>query len=131
MVKMWKNNSGIKEILKFIVGGGSAVITDAFLYALLKNALNISVAKAFSYIAGAAVGFIINKFWTFKSKRFKILEILKYIVLYICSACVNTIINTMVLHIVLNTVVAFLCATGASTVINFLGQKFIVFNKHD
>lgn len=122
-----RTRAGLKEILKFLVGGGSAVFVDFILYMLLKAYIGISVAKTISYISGAAVGFAINKFWTFESKTFRICEIYRYIVLYICSACVNILINKMVLAYIPAAFFAFLCATGTSTVLNFLGQKFFVF----
>lgn len=119
----------IKEILKFLVGGGSAVIVDGLLYMFLKQYMNLSGAKAISYVTGAVVGFIINKLWTFESKKFKVMEVYKYIILYVCSAFVNTVINRLILYMLSSTVFAFLCATGSSTVINFLGQKFFVFKR--
>lgn len=131
MIKWTKSKFQINEILKFLVGGGSAVIVDAVLYAILKMYIDFSAAKAISYIAGAAVGFVINKLWTFESKNFKIAEILKYIILYICSALANTGVNKFVLWLLPSTIFAFLCATGTSTIINFLGQKFFVFRKED
>lgn len=129
MVEWIKCKFEIKEILKFLVGGGSAVVVDALFYAILKAYIDFSVAKAISYILGAFVGFIINKLWTFESKKFKVAEIYKYIILYACSALVNTGVNKFVIWIIPSTVFAFLCATGTSTVMNFLGQKFLVFRK--
>ena len=131
MVEWIKSKFEIKEILKFLVGGGSAVVVDALFYAILKAYIDFSVAKAISYILGAFVGFIINKLWTFESKKFKVAEIYKYIILYSCSALVNTVVNKFVIWIIPSTVFAFLCATGTSTVMNFLGQKFLVFRKDE
>lgn len=131
MIKWMKSKFQMKEILKFLVGGGSAVIVDAALYAILKSYIDFSVAKAISYIVGAVVGFIINKIWTFESKYFKISEILKYVILYGCSALANTGVNKFVFWLLSSTIFAFLCATGTSTIINFLGQKFFVFRKED
>ena len=131
MVEWIKCKFEIKEILKFLVGGGSAVVVDALFYAILKAYIDFSVAKAISYILGAFVGFIINKLWTFESKKFKVAEIYKYIILYACSALVNTGVNKFVIWIIPSTVFAFLCATGTSTVMNFLGQKLLVFRKDE
>ncbi len=127
---MKKTDFNIKEILKFLVGGGSAVLTDFTVYHILLYAgAELSFSKAVSYVAGAAVGFIINKLWTFESKRFSIAEILKFVALYAFSAVVNTLVNYGVLEIIGINLLAFLCATGTSTIINFLGQKFFVFRK--
>ena len=131
MVEWIKSKFEIKETLKFLVGGGSAVVVDALFYAILKAYIDFSVAKAISYVLGAFVGFIINKLWTFESKKFKVAEIYKYIILYACSALVNTGVNKFVIWIIPSTVFAFLCATGTSTVMNFLGQKFLVFRKDE
>jgi len=119
----------LREILRFLVGGGSAVVVDAVIYALLKQAIGVSTAKAVSYIAGATVGFFINKLWTFKSKKFKLSEVYKYVILYACSAFANTIVNKLVLFSIKSSVFAFLCATGTSTLMNFFGQKFLVFKR--
>ena len=119
-----------KEILRFLVGGGSAVMTDFLSYRLLMTVgLPIAPSKAISYVLGAAVGFLINKLWTFRSRAFSIPEIIRYIVLYAVSALVNTLINQQVLRLFGITLLAFLAATGVSSVLNFLGQKFFVFRK--
>lgn len=129
MIEKIKGKFEIEEILKFLVGGGSAVIIDAIMYMILKQQIDLSIAKALSYISGAAVGFIINKLWTFGSKQSWGSEVIKYISLYAFSAVANTLVNRGVLYLTQGTLLAFLCATGLSTIINFLGQKFIVFKK--
>lgn len=119
----------IKEILKFLVGGGSAVVVDFVVYSLLKQPMGLLYSKIISYIAGAIIGFIINKIWTFESKQFHMTEIVRYVMLYAFSALMNTLVNRIVLFIFTHVFFAFLCATGTSTIINFLGQKFFVFQK--
>lgn len=121
-----------KELLRFLVGGGSAVIVDYICYTLfLYLGWNMAIAKAASYVCGALCGFIINKFWTFESKRFRKDEVVKYIILYAVSAGVNALTNKIVFFIIEIKIIAFLCATGVSTVMNFLGQKFFVFTKKE
>ena len=117
-----------KELLRFLIGGGSATLVDFMLYRLLVWAgLGLSPSKAVSYITGAAVGFLINKFWTFERKTLSGTEVLRYILLYAGSACANTLVNKLVIEITGLYFLAYLFATGVSTVINFLGQKFFVF----
>lgn len=89
----------------------------------------VTPSKAVSYVLGAAVGFIINKLWTFESRTFLTMEIVKYIILYAFSAMVNALINRTVLDWLDISIIAFLAATGTSTIINYLGQKFFVFSK--
>jgi len=127
--ELFKGKFELKEILKFLVGGGCAVFIDAAVYAALGARIGLSAAKAVSYTAGAAAGFVVNKLWTFGSRQFRVSEIVRYIMLYACSACANTLANRLVLTVIPEPVFAFLCATGVSTVMNFLGQKFVVFKK--
>ncbi len=128
-MKEFLKKLSLNELLKFCVGGGSAVVVDFIVYMLLKKHIDLSISKAISFVAGAIVGFIINKLWTFESKQFKSGEVIKYIILYACSATANTLVNKGVLAIVDWAIFAFLCATGTSTIMNFLGQKFFVFKK--
>lgn len=120
-----------KELLRFLVGGSSAVLVDFATYRMLVHfGMDMSVSKAISYIAGAMVGFVINKFWTFECKQLSVIEILRYILLYACSALANTAVNAIVMWVTSITVFSFLCATGVSTIMNFLGQKFYVFKSN-
>ena len=119
-----------KETMKFIVGGASAVLTDfTTYYLMLYLGVYVAYAKCISYILGAIVGFVINKIWTFESKKFKFEEVWKYVILYLVSALTNTLVNQFVLYLIGIKLIAFLVATGFSTIMNFLGQKFIVFKK--
>ena len=122
------NSINKQEILKFLVGGGTAVIVDFFTYKIfMMLGLERTIAKTLSFICGSIVGFIINKYWTFKSPKFQIKEILKYTVLYILTAFINSQVNKYTLLLFGNEMFAFLCATGVSTILNFLGQKFLIF----
>lgn len=120
----------IKEVLRFLVGGGTAVIVDFCIYRLLLLfSWNMDIAKMISFICGAGVGFIINKFWTFERKQFVIKEVLKYVALYTCTGVINAIVNRCTLSIINIQLIGFLVATGVSTVLNFLGQKYVVFER--
>ena len=117
-----------KEIFKFLVGGGTAVIIDFLVYKILMiMGIERTIAKTISFICGSIVGFIINKYWTFKSPKFQIKEILKYTILYIITAFINSQVNKYTLLLFGSEFFAFLCATGVSTILNFLGQKFLIF----
>lgn len=123
-----KNSIKTKELLRFFVGGGTGVITDYIIYKiLLSMSIDISISKTVSFICGSIVGFIINKLWTFESKSFVKSEIYKYVILYSITAIINSLINNLAIYIIGIQFIAFLCATGTSTVLNFLGQKFFVF----
>lgn len=127
---MKKNKIRKKEIIRFLFGGGSAVIVDYLAYQwFMSMGLDRNIAKAISFVCGAIVGFVINKFWTFESRSFSKGEIIRYVILYACTACINALVNKIVLTLVSIEMLGFLCATAVSTILNFMGQKYFVFRK--
>ena len=126
---MGVNHIKKRELLRFLVGGGSGVCVDLSYKALMMAGLGRSISKGSSFILGSIVGFIINKYWTFESKRCFKGEVLRYIILYSGTAVINTAVNKTVMMIVPAELLGFLCATGVSTILNFLGQKYFVFRK--
>lgn len=117
-----------KELQRFLVVGFSAVGTDALVYFILINFLNTEVSKMLSFVSGSFLAFLLNKIWTFENSSSVKPQIIKFAVLYISTLVINNYTNSMVLELFNNTLFAFLVATGVSTVLNFLGQKFWVFN---
>lgn len=132
-----KLNSG--ELKRFLVSGGSAVACDTIVYAVLFGlSVPPSIAKAISFIAGTVLAFFLNKFWTFKKPKRSHVEVVKFICLYASTLGANILVNRIVLDHAVAVVpalepfkvqFAFLSATGTSTVLNYLGQKFWVFKK--
>lgn len=116
-----------KELQRFLVVGFSAVGTDALVYFILINFLNTEISKMLSFVSGSFLAFLLNKIWTFENSSSVKPQIIKFAVLYISTLVINNYTNSMVLELFNNTLFAFLVATGVSTVLNFLGQKFWVF----
>ncbi len=117
-----------REMTMFILAGFSAVATDMSAYYLLFNFLGHSSAKAISFISGSVVAYVLNKYLTFEQKRKSYSEVLKFGMLYTTTLGVNVAVNKLSLTFLPGWVFnAFLLATSASTVLNFLGQKFWVF----
>jgi putative flippase GtrA len=116
-----------KELKRFIVAGVSAVATDLGAYYLLLNFFNVNLAKGISFVCGATVAFIINKYWTFEKKEKSIHELIKFAFLYLGTLGMNILTNHIVLDISNIVLLGFLTATGVSTVLNFVGQKWWVF----
>jgi putative flippase GtrA len=118
------------EIPRFLVAGSSAVLVDTVVYFALVSTVtfNFNVAKAISFISGAIVAFFLNKFWTFKQKRRSWTEVFRFALLYLATLVVNVLVNALVLKVAPTGItLAFLAATGTSTILNFCGQKWQVF----
>lgn len=119
-----------REVPRFLVAGGLAVLTDLAVYYLLILALPYYLSKGISFITGAVVAFVINKLWTFNKKEKSFAEIVKFVLLYLATLGANVLVNQLVLFIFPTFVfLGFLCATGTSTVLNFIGQKWWVFKQ--
>ena len=124
-----------KQIRRFIVIGVASVLTDFAVYTLLTRlGLITSASKGISYVSGMVVGFVGNKLWTFESARHSAAEPVTYIVLYTTTLGVNVLVNSGVLALSSGWLpqrwawgLAFLVATGVTTVLNFVGMKWITF----
>lgn len=122
------------EFLRFIVVGVGAVTVDFCVYFALVHlapAVPISVSKALSFIAGAALAFVLNRGFVFRSHaRSASRQVLPFALLYLVSLGLNNSVNAALLSSLgASKPVAWFFATGASTVSNFLGMKLIVFRK--
>lgn len=134
-------NKTKNELMKFIISGCCAVATDMLGYYLLSLFLPLSASKAASFLAGTAVAYFMNKYYTFVRKEKSLKEVRNFIFLYMFSLAANVLVNKISLLLcpvifanvpMMNNfktikLFSFFAATGTSTVINFIGQKFWVF----
>lgn len=120
-----------REMLCFLIAGSISVVVDYVCYQGFMEIFSFerSIAKGISFFCGAAAGFVLNKVWTFQSAKSVRRELPKYISLYLCTAWINARVNQEIVRNLNNEIFGFLVATGVSTVLNFLGQKFFVFAK--
>ena len=114
-----------KQIIRFSFAGVSAVGVD-----FLSYYISYDLAKTISFILGAVVAYLINKFWTFEKYDFSYQEIIMFATLYMISLGANVLVNKLVLQLTDNIIlIAFLCATATSASMNFIGQKWWVFKR--
>ncbi len=126
-----------KQACRFLVVGGSSVAVDLVCYCVLLNFSDRTFAKGLAYLAGVLVGFVGNKKWTFESRERSLTEPMLYVAVYTTTLLVNVVINSSVastlasqqLSAVTVQICAFIAATGVTTVMNFLGLKFIAFRQ--
>jgi len=118
-----------RELNKFLFAGLAAVGTDLLVYYLLLNLLSTEMSKGISFIIGSVVAFVINKYWTFEKPEKSYKEMIRFGVLYLTTLGLNVMTNKIVLDYTDIVLVSFIVATGISTILNFVGQKWWVFNK--
>jgi hypothetical protein len=147
----------VKQITKFFIIGVSAVLVDFVIYYLLSDllGLNLDLSKAIGFMVGTVYTYYLNKLWTWKyTEKSNKGMLLKFGMVYAVSFIFNILINKYGLKLIpefdinltivtfkdaladkVNTIfsikghkfLAFFFATVFSAVINFLGQKFLVF----
>lgn len=119
-----------KELKRFLVAGCLAVGTDLLTYYVYLRVMSHSPAKALSFLTGTIVAYIVNKYWTFEQMERSSSEVARFGVLYTATLGANVAVNKLCLLFISGQVfLAFLCATGTSTVLNFIGQKWWVFRR--
>ena len=117
------------QLTRFILTGFSGLFTDMFVYRLLV-ALHVHVtpAKALGCVSGTVLVYFINRAWTFSGQPSSWSQMVRFSLLYGTSLFINTGLNTLGLHLLPHPwQVSFVFAAGVTTVINFLGSKFLVF----
>ncbi len=146
----------VKQITKFFIIGVSAVLVDFVIYYLLSDLMgqNLDLSKGMGFLVGTVYTYYLNKLWTWKyTERSNKGMLLKFGMVYAVSFVFNILINKYGLKLIpefdinlnlafkdtvgenIKTIFsvkghkffAFFFATVVSAVINFLGQKFLVF----
>jgi polyisoprenyl-phosphate glycosyltransferase len=118
-------------IPRFVLVGGTSVVIDAVVYALVGTLVpSVVLAKTAGYLAGAAFGYVANWRFTFGTRRSRYSEVL-FVLLYAASLGLNILVNSVVLALLHGgpaaAIIAFLCATGVSTIWNYIGLSTFVF----
>lgn len=117
-----------RQLLRFLVVGCTAVVIDLIVYTLLITVIPIPVAKTLSFLAGTVFAYFTNKLWTFDKPGRNHVEMFSFFLLYGTTLLVNVGVNQLTLYLFPGALgFAFLAATGTSTILNFIGQKWWVF----
>lgn len=124
-----ENKNLRQQLVKFVITGFCGLFTDVAFYRLMvKVGLHVTPAKAIGCICGTIVVFFINRAWTFASPHRSSTQIVRFALLYATTITLNTTLNTIGLRILPHPwQVAFVFAAAVTTMINFVGSKFVVF----
>lgn len=122
------NSKLFKELRNYIIIGIGAILIDFLSYKFYFFNLNISLsnAKRLSFITGAIWSFLLNKKITFKSGKKGFIEPILFSIIYISSFILNSFIHDLSLNYFSGNI-PFIVATIFSVILNYLGQKYIVF----
>jgi putative flippase GtrA len=121
------------EFARFLLVGLTAAAIDFAVYrGLLALALDVQVAKGTGYVAGAVFAYFANRAFTFRlGVGVHGGELARFVAVYLFALVANVLTNALVLALLgrneATIAAAFVCATGVSAALNFIGMKLFVF----
>lgn len=120
------------KIFRFLVVGGCSTFIDFIVYMLLSIRLDINLAKGISMIVSSIFSYFANKNYTFSNKdNTTISYLLRFYLVFGANFGTNLGMNYLIFSKTGYKLLAYVVATACGMMVNYLGQKFIVFEcKH-
>jgi len=132
-----------KTFLRFgifcFVGGIATLIDWAFfnLFSLLlgKELIMLQISRILAIVLSMVWNFFANRKFTFKASQEKVLHQLpKWLIVYGLTSLVNFLVFTLLISILGGEFwprnIAFVCGTGISLILNFIGSALWAFKKN-
>jgi len=123
------------QLIRFSIVGASGYAVNLLLYALLVRTLGVEylVAETIAWIVAAANNFVWNRHWTFKAGAGQVhAQALRFFLVTLLALGLNLLVlRVLVESAGLDKVLAEVLALGASTPVNFLGNKLWSFRHRD
>ena len=120
-----------RQFSRFIIIGFLSTFINYFFYLLsFEFSSNILVSSSIGYSSGILNSYIFGKKWVFESKRnSSIYSILKFLFVYLIGGIVMTLIINFLFNNGIEYRVAWCFGISYSILNNFLGSKYLVFDK--
>jgi len=120
----------LREIFLFVFIGGCSTAIDFILYLVFLHAVNVVIAKGASMIVASVFSYILNKTLTFKvRKKSDTGMVVRFYIVFVLNLLSNVSVNWLFYSLLQTKLVPFILATAAGMAVNFLGQKYFVFQK--
>lgn len=126
-----------KVTLKFILVGIINTLVGNGIMFLLYNLFGVGywLSSAANYVVGSVVSFILNKYFTFKKRKWSLKEVLKFIInIVLCYAVAYGVAKPLAYAVFAGFAptfkdnLAMLAGAGIFIVLNYFGQRFFAFN---
>jgi len=115
-------------MLRFCVAGGIVTATDFGIYYILFHFLSYNLAKGISFTTAGIVGYLLCKYWTFKSHRPSFVEVVRYAFINGVALGINVYINHHFLSMWPGAILqALIIATSLTGLFTFVFFKWWVF----
>ena len=139
MISMFKKILSLEQSRFIIVGVMNTIIgTAAMLIAYNIFHLGYWVSSAMDYIIGSIFSYFANKYFTFKSEKKSVSEIIRFAINIVVCYFISYSVAKPVMEFVLKDInlsisileqLSMFFGMGIFIVLNYFGQKFFVFRK--
>ena len=120
-----------RQFSRFIIIGFLSTFINYLFYLLcFRFSSNILLSSSIGYSSGILNSYMFGKKWVFKSKKnSSIYSILKFLFVYLIGGIVMTLIINFLFNNGIEYRLAWCFGISYSILNNFLGSKYLVFNK--
>ena len=138
----WRNRlkrEEIKIFIKFcIVGLANSIVSTVVFWLCTKLSLPTILCSIISYVAGMLNSWILNSLWTFKQSNKSNKQKIYFVIVNFCAWLVSTAIIMFLTGelsflssnvYINNKTIAQIIATPFSVIVNFVGNRLLVFKK--
>lgn len=119
------------KIIKFCIVGGINTLITLFLFYTLNKILGVNYifSTVIGYLIGMVNSYVLNKKWTFHDDDKRVVfQFAKFALINSISLGINLfIMYIFVDKLHMDSMLSQICATGFSTISNFIGNKLVVF----
>lgn len=128
--KLWNN-----ELIRYIIAGGMVAVFNFVIYMLLQwRGITYLIANIYAIVLSKSIGYILNKYFVYKSKINGVVENLKELFRFVLARSFTGIIDYfgvifMVEELSVNSVIAKSIVIIIVIVLNYVLGKFTVFNQ--
>lgn len=123
-----KNNN---VIIKFLFTSGISIIIDFSFYMVFCMQFDVTLSRFMATTIVCVMQYFMNRRYVFQvmGHGHQINQILKYLVCQCINIGSNVGTNWLIYNITKNKIISFVVATAVATMVNYLLQKFVVFQK--
>ena len=129
-----RNNKHVHQLLRYILVGGSAFVTEYLLFILLMHALTVNgkltYAQTLSFMGGLVVSFMGNRSITFSHhdaeyKHTRMNQFSKYVVL----ALINLLVTNVLIYVLVNSAGILPFVAKIEVMVAVACWNFVIFKK--
>jgi len=127
-----------RVLIKFILVGLANTIVGSGVMFLMYNVFGLGywISSAANYVVGSVLSFFLNKYWTFNVRKWSVYMVIAFIINIVISwFLAYKLARTAIYFLLINQPqkirdnVALFTGMCLFTVLNYIGQRFIVFKK--